>query len=207
MKLSSQSFREGQAIPLQFAVASIGGITRTQPSRNLNPHLAWSDVPARTRSFAVTVIDFDAPATGEDVNREYREIAINAPRGPFTHWVLLDIPLSVRQIPEGYHSSGFTRGGKPGPDAGNGMRHGVNDYTHWFATDLDLKGQYYGYDGPCPPWNDRRVHRYTFTVYALDVEHLDLPDDITWQTFDRASKGHVLASTSIVGLYTLNPLV
>ena len=30
-------------------------------------------------------------------------------------------------------------------------------------------GDYYGYDGPCPPWNDELVHRYVFTLYALDV--------------------------------------
>ena len=34
-------------------------------------------------------------------------------------------------------------------------------------------GDYYGYDGPCPPWNDELVHRYVFTLYALDVPRLE----------------------------------
>jgi phosphatidylethanolamine-binding protein (PEBP) family uncharacterized protein len=39
----------------------------------------------------------------------------------------------------------------------------------WFAGDNDMRGDYYGYDGPCPPWNDEIVHRYVFTLFALDV--------------------------------------
>ena len=39
----------------------------------------------------------------------------------------------------------------------------------WFASDKDMAGDYHGYDGPCPPWNDEIPHRYVFTVYALDV--------------------------------------
>jgi phosphatidylethanolamine-binding protein (PEBP) family uncharacterized protein len=35
-------------------------------------------------------------------------------------------------------------------------------------------GDYYGYDGPCPPWNDLRLHHYIFRLYALDVPRLDL---------------------------------
>jgi phosphatidylethanolamine-binding protein (PEBP) family uncharacterized protein len=37
-----------------------------------------------------------------------------------------------------------------------------------------MRGDYYGYDGPCPPWNDEIIHHYVFTVYALDVEQLPL---------------------------------
>ena len=33
-----------------------------------------------------------------------------------------------------------------------------------------MSGDYFGYDGPCPPWNDSIVHHYVFTVYALDVD-------------------------------------
>ncbi len=64
----------------------------------------------------------------------------------------------------------MTPRGKAGPATPQGTRQGINDYTGWFASDHDMNGDYYGYDGPCPPWNDSIVHRYVFTLYALDVE-------------------------------------
>jgi hypothetical protein len=85
-----------------------------------------------------------------------------------------------------------------------GLR-GRNDYTGWFAGDPDMEGTYGGYDGPCPPWNDELVHHYTFTVYALDVESLGLSGDFGLLEARRAMDGHVLASASQVGTYTLNP--
>jgi phosphatidylethanolamine-binding protein (PEBP) family uncharacterized protein len=38
------------------------------------------------------------------------------------------------------------------------------------AGNPDMAGQYFGYDGPCPPWNDERMHHYIFTIYALDID-------------------------------------
>ncbi len=37
-----------------------------------------------------------------------------------------------------------------------------------------MAGAYHGYDGPYPPFNDARVHRYVFTVVALDTDTLGL---------------------------------
>jgi phosphatidylethanolamine-binding protein (PEBP) family uncharacterized protein len=42
-----------------------------------------------------------------------------------------------------------------------------------------MAGEYYGYDGPCPPWNDERVHTYVFTLYALDIPRLPLEGRFT----------------------------
>ena len=69
--------------------------------------------------------------------------------------------------PSGEFSNGITPRGKPGPDAPRGTRQGINDYTKWFASDKDMAGNYFGYDGPCPPWNDTIPHHYVFTLYAL----------------------------------------
>ena len=63
--------------------------------------------------------------------------------------------------------------GKPGPDAPHGARHGINDYTGWFASDADMAGDYYGYDGPCPPWNDEIPHRYVSRVSFDGAAYVD----------------------------------
>ena len=87
----------------------------------------------------------------------------------------------------------------------HGSRQGINDYTAWFAGDKDMEGDYYGYDGPCPPWNDVIPHHYVFTLYALDVEKLPLAGRFTGQDVLAAMKGHILDQASITGIYSLNP--
>jgi len=71
----------------------------------------------------------------------------------------------------------------------------------------DMSGDYYGYDGPCPPWNDALRHRYVFTVYALDVERLPADGKLTGQQVRDAMRGRILAEASLTGVYTLNPAV
>jgi len=68
-----------------------------------------------------------------------------------------------------------------------------------------MAGQYLGYDGPYPPFNDERVHRYFFRVFALDVAQLALPTPFTAADVLHAMHGHVLAEASLHGTYTLNP--
>ena len=119
--------------------------------------------------------------------------------------MLIDIPAHTTHIAEGAYSNGITPRGKAGPLALDGTRQGLNDYTAWFANDRDMSGDYFGYDGPCPPWNDELVHRYVFTVYALDIAKL--PVDGSFQASDvrNAMQGHILGEASITGTYTLNP--
>ena len=68
-----------------------------------------------------------------------------------------------------------------------------------------MQGDYYGYDGPCPPWNDEIVHHYVFTLYALDVAKLRLDGRFTAADVVRAMAGHVLDQASLTGIYSLNP--
>ena len=70
-----------------------------------------------------------------------------------------------------------------------------------------MAGNYGGYDGPCPPWNDTRMHGYRFTIYALDVASLGLSGAFTGHQVREAMKGHILAEASITGLYNLSPSV
>ena len=68
-----------------------------------------------------------------------------------------------------------------------------------------MKGDYGGYDGPGPPWNDERIHHYHFTVFALDVPSLGLEGRFGGPEARAAMEGHVLAMGEWVGTYALNP--
>jgi Raf kinase inhibitor-like YbhB/YbcL family protein len=207
MQLTSKSFRDGAGIPGEFAFAVIAPVNHIALSTNRNPHLAWGEVPEGTKSFALICHDADVPSRADDVNQEDREIAESFPRDLFFHWVLLDIAANVREIPAGSYSEGITATGKPGPAGPKGTRQGLNDYTKWFAGDESMRGNYYGYDGPCPPWNDLRLHHYVFTLYALDVPRLEVHGDLTGANARLAIAGRVLAQASLTGTYTLNPRV
>ncbi|PTU32754.1 YbhB/YbcL family Raf kinase inhibitor-like protein [Stenotrophobium rhamnosiphilum] len=204
MKLSSKTFKDGSLIPGRcgFCVQAPRGHVRL--SQNLNPHLAWSGAPAGTRSFVLTVIDADAPTKPDDVNQEGREVPADLPRAEFVHWLMVDIPADVTEIAEGSGSNGVTVKGKSAPSGPAGARQGVNDYTGWFAGDAGMAGTYLGYDGPCPPWNDARVHHYTFTIHATDLDQAKVKGAYTLAELRKALDGHVLASASIRGRYNLN---
>jgi len=208
MQLTSQSFQDGQAIPGEFAFAVPDAASHVALSSNRNPHLAWSGAPAGTQSFVVVCHDPDVPSRGDDVNQEGREVPASLPRVDFFHWLLLDIPVATTEIAAGAQSDGVTPRGKSGPAAPGGLRHGINDYTGWFAGDEQMKGDYYGYDGPCPPWNDSIVHHYVFTVYALATPTLAVSGELTGANVRAALQaGQVLGKASITGLYSLNPAV
>lgn len=207
MQLRSDSFADGAPIPGDFAFCVADPETRVRLGRNLNPHLAWSDAPAATRSFAIVCVDPDVPSVGDDVNHESRTVAATLPRVDFHHWLLIDLPATLSEIRAGQFSSEVVPRGKAGPTAAGGARQGINDYTGWFADDFDMSGDYYGYDGPCPPWNDELPHRYVFTVYALDVDKLPVSGALTGPAIRAALAGHVLAEASLTGRYTLNPAV
>ena len=205
MKLSSTSFSEGQRIPGDYSFCIPDPAHHVCLGRNLNPQLSWSDAPAGTRSFVLICHDPDVPSKGDDVNQEGRTVPAALPRVDFFHWVLVDLPASLATIQAGEFSNTVTARGKPGPQAAHGSRQGVNNYTDWFAGDNDMRGDYYGYDGPCPPWNDEIIHHYVFTVYALDVEKLPLDGRFGGPEVRAAMQGHILAQASLTGTYTLNP--
>ncbi|WP_422508769.1 YbhB/YbcL family Raf kinase inhibitor-like protein [Stenotrophomonas sp. GZD-301] len=200
MHLTSNSLINGQPIAATFAAGDADGF-----AGNRNPHLAWDDVPAGTRAFALLCIDPDVPTVPETVGRTDCTVPRDQPRGDFTHWAMADIPADVRELAEGSCSDGFTVKGKVAPAGPHGARQGLNDFTGWFAGNPDMAGQYLGYDGPYPPFNDERVHRYFFRVFALDVAQLTLPTPFTAADVHRAMQGHILAEAALHGTYTLNP--
>lgn len=207
MQFTTAAFANNGVIPGEYAFAVTDSATHIHLSTNRNPDFAWSGTPPHTRSLALLCHDPDVPSQGDDVNQEGRIVPASLPRVDFFHWVLIDISPAVHSITRGAHSNGVTARGKPGPKAPGNMRHGTNDYTVWFAEDAAMGGDYHGYDGPCPPWNDAIPHRYIFTLYALDISHLDVATPFDGHAVREAMQGHILAEASITGRYTLNPAV
>ena len=211
MKLWSDSFKDGAAIPGQFAFGVADPTTHVALSDNKNPHFAWSDVPGDAKSLVLICHDRDVPSRGDDVNQEGKTIPADLPRVDFFHWVLIDIPVSSAAIKAGEYSNGIQAHGKSGPEITDhaliGARHGLNDYTGWFAGDPDMAGDYFGYDGPCPPWNDSIVHHYVFTLYALDIARTPVDGKFTGMQVRDAIQDHVLAQANITGTYSLNPAI
>jgi hypothetical protein len=205
MKLWSDSFEDGQAIPTKNAFGKHHPETHVALSDNLNPHLAWEDVPPGARSLALVVHDSEVPSRGDDVNQAGRTVPASLPRVDFYHWVLVDLPPAAGAVAEGALCRGVTARGKAGPDCPDGSRHGLNSYTGWFAADPDMAGDYFGYDGPCPPFNDELVHRYHFTLYALDVARCPVQGAFDGPAVLAAIAGHVLASASLSGTYHIYP--
>ncbi len=206
MRLQSDSFVDGAPIPGAFAFCVPDPSSHVRLSTNQNPHLRWDDAPAGTRSFVVLCLDPDVPSRGDDVNQEGRTVPASLPRVEFSHWVIVDLPAEMREIGAGELSGGITPRGKPATTP-HGARQGINDYTTWFSGDPEMGGDYHGYDGPCPPWNDEIVHHYAFSVHAIDVARLPVEGRFTAADAIEAMKGHVLAEARITGLYTLNPTV
>ena len=117
MKLVSKNFNEGEAFPEKF----------TCDGEKTAPNLSWSDFPAETKSFALIMEDPDAPS------------------GTFVHWLMINIPAAISELPEGITSLAE-------------------------ATMIKNSSGQSDYVPPCPPTG---AHRYIFKIFALKTEELD----------------------------------
>jgi len=205
MRLTSRSFTDNKKIPAEFAFCAPDSKSHATLSKNLNPHLQWQDVPSNSKSLVLICHDPDVPSNPDDVNKEGRTISAQLPRVDFFHWVLVDLPATTLQIRPGEFSGGVKPRGKPGPESLHGTRQGLNDYTAWFASDKEMAGNYFGYDGPCPPWNDTIPHHYIFTLYALGIARCPVAGAFKGPEVLAAMKGHIIAHAALTGVYTLNP--
>jgi Raf kinase inhibitor-like YbhB/YbcL family protein len=205
LRVHVDSFKNGKMIPDKYAFCVPAAQGHTKGGDNINPRVAWSKGPKGTESYAIILYDTDSPAAERDkMNKEGEVLTAAVPRHNFYHWVLVDIPATVTAVGEGAASTARVLHGKPASAAKVGVP-GLNDYTKVTQANPAMKGQYYGYDGPCPPWNDENLHHYHFTVYALGVKKLELPADFDAEAALAAMKGKVLAEGQELGIYTQNP--
>ncbi len=197
-------------MPADFAFAALDATRQVRPSANRNPHLAWDEVPAGTESLALFCFDVDAPRDASRTNQPGSRLPLDMARRDFFHWSVIDMPAVRGGLGAGEYSSGITPRGKPAPpgQAGDGhpagLRQGLNDYGAWFARDAAMAGDYYGYDGPSPPWNDERLHHYIFRLYALDVARLPVGARFTGAQARAAMHGHILDEAQLIAAYSLN---
>ncbi|MGB2975099.1 MAG: YbhB/YbcL family Raf kinase inhibitor-like protein, partial [Phycisphaerae bacterium] len=106
---------------------------------------------------------------------------LDAPRGTWNHWVLWNLPADRRALAEG-----VPKVGKP-PGLG-GTRQGNNSWPRL------------GWGDPTPP-PGTGVHRYVFTLYALDAA-LDLAPGAAKAALLAKMEGHVLARAALTGTYS-----
>jgi Raf kinase inhibitor-like YbhB/YbcL family protein len=172
-----------------FALCKATADGKSGPGANMRPDISWSAGPAGTKSYAILVIDPDVPADFTDAGKEGKILRNDAKRQPFFHWALVDIPASTSRIPGGESTIAPAIGKQVPADLAG------------YVSDPRNFG------GPCPPWNDERVHHYHFIVMALDTETLALPEKATANDVFTAASGHSIARGEQVGTYTLNPLL
>ena len=146
-KLTIPAFADGGLIPK----------LHTCEGADISPSLEWDGEPTTTRGLALIMDDPDAPA------------------GTWNHWLLYDLPPSVRSLAQGY---------KPGKLG----QSGTNDFGRL------------GYGGPCPP-KGHGPHRYFFKLYALDIAPLGLPAGARRAQIDKALRGHILVEAQYLGRY------
>ncbi len=77
--LTSSDIVDGQALALPQVSGMLGS-----GGGDISPQLSWSDFPAQTKSFAVTVYDPDAPTASG-----------------FWHWAVANIPVVTTSLPSG----------------------------------------------------------------------------------------------------------
>ncbi len=105
----------------------------------------------------------------------------DAVSGTFTHWVIYNIPASVHELPANLPSLTYLTGSL------NGTMQGKNDYGTL------------GYGGPKPPVGTG-IHRYIFTLYALD-RTLDIdPKQTTGPILEQALQSYTIGKATLIGL-------
>lgn len=154
--LETTAFEDGGVIPVKYSQAAETGA--------VSPKLTWANVPDGAASFAVVVIDPDT--------------ALNKTTAQVLHWMIFNIPGTVRELPEAVPSD---------PQLADGSVQRINQ---------SKKVGYLGMGAPA----GGPYHHYTFAVYALDSK-LSIGPDAAMADAMKAMDGHILAKAVIVGRF------
>ena len=103
----------------------------------------------------------------------------DAPKGTFRHWAAYDIAPDVQWLGEGAGSG----------ELGSPIRQATNDFGNAH------------YDGPQPPPGHGK-HHYRFRLFALNVDHLDVPEDASASDVLSAAMEYSIAEADVVGTYS-----
>jgi Raf kinase inhibitor-like YbhB/YbcL family protein len=175
-----KSFRAMWAFVVLFAACSPTEGSEVVMSNMTLTSAAFSDGGAITNKYTYSLgsqcsgDNYSPPLawTGAPEGTRSFAILVLDPDGRnWVHWLQFNIPTETTQLPEAV--GGPNTGGK-----------GVNDFGG------------IGYGGPCPPSG---MHRYIFTLYALDTT-LSLSEGASRAQFESAIKGHVLGTAQLTGL-------
>ena len=164
------------------AICIPDGKGKSTDGKNIRPGIDWTAGPKATQSYAILVTDPDVPADISVAYKADHQIAANALRQTFYHWAQFNIPAGTTSLKGGDAAlAGISGANQVGPSKDK-----------------------LGYGGPCPPFNDARLHHYHFTVYALDTM-LELEEGASAADVAAAMKGHVLSRGQQIGTFTNAP--
>jgi Raf kinase inhibitor-like YbhB/YbcL family protein len=217
LSLTSNAFQNNGIIPYENVYCMPDGNGSVKQGGDISPDLKWNNVPPGTKSFALIVSDPDSAKVGY-FDSHTKNIALSERRTIMYHWVVADIPAKYRGLPKGTGANGFVRGNMT-PGRKNYGLTGFNIYNLSLNMPLatliafgenkgkDMKGKYGGYGGMCAPFNDEMIHNYIFTLYALDIEKVNLPESgyFSGDDLTKTLEGHVIEKAILVGKSITNP--
>lgn len=90
------------------------------------------------------------------------------------HWLVVNIPLSTTSIKQGEK-----------------FQNALETVTDFGST---------GYNGACPP-KGHGIHHYNFTIYALDVDKIDVKSNANPKDVEAQVLAHTIAKSTITALY------
>ncbi|MDR2757066.1 MAG: YbhB/YbcL family Raf kinase inhibitor-like protein [Planctomycetaceae bacterium] len=128
------------------------------------------------------------PFSWTDVPAGTQELALigddpDAPTAePWVHWVIYGLSPDLTGLPEGIAREKV-----------------ITVPIRALQGRNSLPANNIGYEGPNPP-QGHGVHRYYFTLYALDTG-LKIPPGATKKDLLEAMQGHVLVKTELIGTY------